>query len=213
MSLTGRTIKGRGEGYRRILSTRNFPQKIEDERKLELLGLIRVGNKKAKDELILSHIRLVVSIVDRYISNFNCRYLADELEDAAIEGLIVAISRVEQGCLKHDNVTGYIVIIVHRYVSDCLRKSSLIPAPRGHIFRQGIPIHEGSVSCNPGEMSEIRDLIDCSIRSKKERRVVDLKIKGFTDKEVGEIMDIPQTAVFRIRQTLKTRFERLNRDD
>lgn len=213
MSLTGRTIHGQGGGYRRMLSTMNYPVGMGEARKLETLELIRKGNTEAKNELIMCHVRLAISIVDRYILKFNCRHLDDELDDAAIEGVIVAIDRVQRGYLKHDNVTAYIVVVVHRYISDCLRKSSLIPTPRGHVYRKSVQIQEDNVCCDPKTSLETRDLINCTIKNEQERRVVDLKIKGFTDKEVGEIMDIPQITVFRIRQTLKTRYERLNRDD
>lgn len=212
MSLAGKTIKGQGGGYRRILSTGKFPSGIEDGRKLELLKSIREGSIEAKNELILGHIRLAISIVDRYIVNFSCRYLDDELDDAAIEGVVVAVNRIEQGHMKHDNATGYIVKFIHNYVSNCLRKSRVVPAPRGHLYKKGVPIREETVTSDSETLSEIRDLINCSIRNKKERRVVDLKIAGHTDKEVAKIMDISQVTVFRIRQTLETRFERLNRD-
>lgn len=213
MSLARRTIKGRGGGYRRILSTGNFPISIEDKRKLELLKLTREGNDEAQDELILGHVRLAVSIVDRYIVHFNCRYLDDELDDAAIEGIVVAVDRIRQGHLKHDNVTAYIVVVVHRFIADCLWKSSLVRVPRGHHYRWGTPIREDSVNCNPSKMIETRDLIDHVIRSKQERRIVDLRIAGYTDREIGKIMDIPKVTVFRTRQILKTRFERSNRND
>lgn len=224
MSLTGKTIKGQGGGYCRILSTRNFPVKIEDERKLELLKLIREGSVEAKNELILGHVRLAVSIVDRYIGNFGCKFLDEELDDAAIVGIVVAVNRIEQGHLKHDNVTGYIVMFIHNHVSSYLRKSFIVPMPRGHPYKRNISIHSSrndrdknydpwARDTNPGALLEVKDLIDCSIRNEQERRVVDLKIAGYTDKEVAKIMDMAQVTVFRIRQTLKTRFERLNRND
>lgn len=216
MSLAGRTIKGQGGGYRRVLSTENFPFKIEDKRKLELLKLVRKGNTEAKNELILGHVRLAVSIVDRYIIIYSCRHSDDMLDSAAIEGLTVAVNRVEQGHLKHDNVTGYIIKFIHNYISECLRKLPPVYTPRGHSYPRYVGAEMLEIMVqedNPHALIVVKDLIDCTIRNERERRIVDLRIIGYTDKEIAKIMDIPQVSVFRIRQTLKQRFERLNHDD
>lgn len=212
MSLTKRSIKGRGGGFRRILATGDFPSCVDEVEKLKLLRQLREGNAEAKDKLILVHIRLAVSIVDRYIAEFNCRHLDDELDDAAIEAVVVAVNRVEQGHMKHDNITGYIVLWVHSLVSKCLRNSSLVPAPRGHRYRKSIPIDDSRTTNGSEDMSLVLDIINRIISTPEEQRIVDLKIASHTDKEVAKIMEIPQVRVQRIRQILRKRFERLNQD-
>lgn len=212
MSLAGKTVRGTNGVYRQVL-TGNVPEAMSEKKKLEILKLTREGDTDAKEILILSHLRLAISIVNRYTRSFDCNYLADELDNAAIVGLVTAVDNVARGRVKHDNVTGYIVTVVHRYISDCLRKSSLIPVPRGHVYRKGTSIREDSANCNPGVLLEIRDLINHTVTNEREQRIVDLKIAGHTDKEVAEIMEIPPSTIFRIRQTLKHRFERLNRNE
>ena len=212
MSLAGRTIRKVTGGQYRLLQG-NYPPGVEESRKLELLKLTKEGNIESRDELIMSHIRLALSIVNRYIGWHQCRYMRGELDDAAIGGVVYALDRVSKGHLAHDNVTGYIVHFIHNFVSACFQKATLIPKPRGHFRPQAHSIKENSVHYDPRAMSELKDLINCTIETADERRIVDLKIAGYTDSQVGAIMAIPQTRVFRIRQTLKQRFERLNNDD
>lgn len=189
------------------LAVGNYPPGLEESRKLELLELTKAGSTEAKDELILSHIRLAFSIVNRLHTSDN------ELKSAAVEGVVHAMSRVSKGHLSHDNVTGYIVHFIHQYIGEYIRKISSIPMPRGHTRLQAYSIRRNEAHYDPRAMTELKDLLAHSIETKQERRIVDLKIAGYTDAQVGEIMDIPQTRVFRIRQTLKQRFERLNNND
>lgn len=72
--------------------------------------------------------------------------------------------------------------------------------------------HKKSIlSVTHGSMYELRDLIKHSIRKEFEQQVVDLRIQGYTDKEIAEILDCNRTTITKARKVIEARFEELNK--
>ncbi len=202
MSLHGRKIDNRKDFNR--LSLKEWPKGIDPDESLTLLGHIRqdICRDIAIKRIIEGHLRLAISIVGRYMLFFDCNHLFDDLSGAAFEGVVVAANRLHT--LKHNNVTGYIVRYIHNFVSVALKKSPVVPTPRGHVpvkIKQ-IDHHD----CGYSDDFVQSDILDNLTRTKEERNIVDLRIKGYTDQEIANTLKIPTTRVFRIRKTLKERY-------
>ena len=80
----------------------------------ELKALVAKGDTET---VIFCHLKLAASLSNRYGYD-------DEYFDAAIFGLVLGVERLKD--LKHDNVTGYLVWWMHRYIKEVKKPSSSI---------------------------------------------------------------------------------------
>ncbi len=87
-----------------------LPKKTNEE----LKELINQGDTET---IILCHLKLAASLAKRYGYD-------DEYFDAAIFGLVLGVNRLKD--LNHDNVTGYLVWWMHRYIKEVKRPSPSI---------------------------------------------------------------------------------------
>jgi len=199
------SLSGKKMGKAHFVEREFIPPDPIDVSKLpELLERIKEdkGKKEAINEIVNGHIRLALSISSRYITYFNCSHLSQDLDSAAMEGLVVAANRLDT--IGHDNVTGFIVVYVHNFVSTYLRKSSIVPVPRGYD-----PVIVKSIGENDASHMDsflLQDLLENLTKNEIECEIVNLKIQRYTDLEVAGILKIPATKVFRIRKKLKERY-------
>ena len=84
-----------------------LPKKTNEELK-------KLIDKGDTETVIFCHLKLAVSLAKRYGSD-------DEYFDAAIFGLVLGVNRLKD--LKHDNITGYLVWWMHRYIKEVKRPS------------------------------------------------------------------------------------------
>lgn len=223
ISLHGRRTKLRNKqqrdkqtGYRPLLAGAELSF-CTDEEKLELLKKVRAGDKVAIERMILSHVRLAISIVNRYVAVGGLYHLANDLDSAAMEGIVLAVNRVaEGGMANHENVTGYIVRYIHNSIIRTAQHDSAIYVPR----RQKDRIVEPLRNSIPGKDSQLNiqqlefwDLIDSLTDDDLEKRILKLRSKGHTDAEIGELIGLNRLQVLRIRTDLFRRFKRKEHDE
>jgi len=190
-----------------------YPEALDDDLKLEIVTELKAGNADRKDQLILAHVRLALSIANRHIKRHNLSNLYDELNSAAVEGVIIAVDRILKGHLTHNDATPYIIKFIHHLINLCVSKQPIVPSPRNrnntksHSFLDVHAHHDNS------GIAGIKETLDCIIRTRRERRIVDLRIKGYTDVQIGAIMGMPHQTIQRLRKILRKRFERLTQHD
>lgn len=208
MTLIKRKIKA--GSFQRTGICDYYPQKIENIQ--EILERVREGNREARDTLILGHLRLATSIVNRYLSYLNSNHsvMADDLDGAAIEGIVDAVDRIEKGKMQHDNVTGYIVYSIHNSINRCLKKSIPIHVPRNHKIPCFLSLDENH-HVKEGwhefhDLVEVKDELDNLIQNEIERKLIDLKIMGHSDTEVAAILGLNRTKLIRMKQSLRERY-------
>ena len=190
-----------------------YPEPLDDDLKLEIVSELKAGNLSRKDQLILSHIRLAFAIAKRYIKKHNLSRLYDELNSAAAEGVIIAVDRISKGYLKHNNATGYIVKFVHNSIIQTWAKQPIVPSPRNRNNTETHSFLDIHANFDDSKVISIHETLDCIIRTQRERRIVDLRIKGYTDVQIGAIMGMPHQTIQRLRKILRKRFERLTQHD
>ncbi len=218
ISLHSRRIKHRSRqqrdkrtSYRSVLFDADLSI-CTDEEKLELLKKVREGNKVAIERMILSHVALSISIVNRYIGVGTLKYLANDLDSAAMIGIVFAVNRVAEGKMaNHDNITGYIVKNVHSSIIKAIQHSDTIYVPRRQqnkiveCLYASIPRKDSQLSI---QQLEIWDLIDSLTDDDLEMGILKLKSEGRTDTEVGELVGLNRLQVLRIRSDLFRRYKR-----
>jgi len=198
----------------RTLSLKNYPQKIEPDKLEGLLEEVRKGNKTAIKQVILGHVRLTISIVNRYIEACDCFFLGDELDSAAMEGLVVAVNNVANGRMtNHNNISGYITSFVHSYLFNCLRDSKIIHFPRGHKSKTILPLAEDLMKGEENDLRELREELQFITQTANELAIVKLRSAGYVDSEIGQKLGLSKLNVQRIRAKLRTRFQERERKD
>ncbi len=183
-----------------------------DSEKLELLKKVREGDKVAIDKMIFSHILLALSITNRYKGTRGLNSYGHDLSSAAIVGVVTAVNQIAKGkMINHDNVTGYIVIYVRQFIADAINHYPTIYTPRRKNNEIVKPLSD-SLSRRDSQSSiqelETWDLIDSLTDNETEKKILKLREEGYTDDEVGNLVGLSRSQVFRIRHDLFQRYQR-----
>jgi DNA-directed RNA polymerase specialized sigma subunit len=91
---------------------------ITPARALEILPLVRQGNRDAMDEMIIGHMNLAWTIAQGYPDK-------DESVSLAYCGLVDGVRLISTGHLKHDNVSAYLSTRIRGEILDSLREKTM----------------------------------------------------------------------------------------
>jgi DNA-directed RNA polymerase specialized sigma subunit len=164
-------------------------------------------------EITPEHMDVARRIAGRYVAKYNAYHYKKDLEGAAMLGLVEAVSRINDGRIKHDNYIGYICLYIHHHVRNEIRKNqTLVPPERNP---RPIPCsHLGiDVTCHDFSI-DIHDLMEeleiAMAGDELMRRIVDLRIENRTDQEVADALGIGRLVVQRARQRLLSQWREIN---
>lgn len=185
---------------------------------------LRFGERKAEaaEKLILGHIRLGLSKVAEFAvqSPNKIEEMASEVFDALIDGVwLIASGSIDH----HGNVTGYLMRTVRgrllRFVTrgdGILRVSLETYRKLKDLNKQIIIVGSGIENCiaqrNETEWKEVTEVVDKSIdqvqrqirtRPGVVRRVVELRVEGLDDQEIGDCLELTRARIQQIRQKIK----------
>jgi RNA polymerase sigma factor (sigma-70 family) len=149
----------------------------------------------------------------RYARSFNAVHLFDDLMGAAFCGVADARDRIAKGKVKHDNHTGYIFCYVHRYVREEIRRSSAIHVPQKSKASLTItPLKYDAPTDDPNfDLCDLNDELDAAINGDKMlRMIVDFRIEGRTDAEIGDLLGMSRLSVQRARKRLLKDWRKIN---
>ena len=192
---------------RRLIPESDIPiARLTEDELLVLLNNIR-GGKNAEEstqKIILYHMRWALSISGRYISRYDCRSLADDLDSEALLGLSLGASRL--GRIKHDNVTGYLATYVKLQLNECIHKSPTVRVPRNRkpvftvpILLTPIPIAKGGIN--------IQEFVSELISGEKERQFAMWRIEGYSCQEIADFLDVSLSQVYLIQKRIRKRYD------
>ena len=184
---------------------------LDDVEKLKLLKRVREGDSEAVEKMILGHVRLAFSIVNRYVNSFP--YFVDDLKSAAMMGIVIAVNKIaENSMAAHDNVTGYIVINVNYAIRREIQNSFVIRTPRG----KKVVSMTDLTQCNlvkrhsqpSSQLYEIWDAVDSLTEDQLEKQILELRSEGHTDNKVADFLGLSRSSVTRIRKNLFEKYRR-----
>jgi DNA-directed RNA polymerase specialized sigma subunit len=183
---------------------------------------LMAGDKSARDEMIEGNVALVVYRVDAYLRMApQMSYYRDDMIASGLLGLCDAVDGMsKKGVIRKP--TGYISIAIDRYVSHAADEANAIVVP---FQAQAAARQEGTPMCLPRTVSDsaltnYNDLstIECEevlalteevlacCQDDVERRIVSMRVDGYTDEEIGQALAIQRRHVSRMREGIFKRF-------
>lgn len=161
-----------------------------------LLEGVRNGKQLSMERMVLGHTRLAARIVNSLAYQWRMLYYRDELDLVAYTAIVIAVNRVQEGRMRHDDFTSYIACYIHGYVKKAIKKA-----------RKLFPLEYDKSQCD-ANLFDTLDTIHSVCKNETERKIVDLRRKGYTDKEVSEVVGLTKGRITQIRHELRTRFNR-----
>ena len=129
------------------------------------------------ETIILCHIRLAYILSRKFDKD-------DEYFDSAIFGLVQGVSRLKD--LKHDNITGYLVHWINRYIREVRP-----------LILTGVP----DIPVGGDNDFDIVDLLDAL--PKLDNNIITLMMQEYTNKEICEKLGTTQWFISKAKSRLK----------
>lgn len=182
-----------------------------DEDNTRLYPLVAAGDADARREMIEGNMSLVVAKVDKFLAELpHLVHLRDDLTSAGFIGLVEAISNMQRRKVR--NPTSYVSIAINRSFRQLLKSESPIHVPpesRRLAKAEGKEIEVPTVSNKAHDPCrlplapqvqevEARNLLDSCCKDRMERRILRLRERGGTCKQIGERVGRHYVAVNRI---------------
>lgn len=190
-------------------STVKLPPPLLPSEVLILKSKVIAGDTAAREELIMTHMRVAFSIAGKYAKHGAS---SDDMTSAALEGVVSAVDKIAEGVLEHDNVTGYICSYVHRYCTNFIDHNSVVYVPRS---QKNKPIVQSLPDVPDSEcfdMVVFDDLIEKITKSELDAKVIEFRRQGYTNQETADKIGVSCATVIRTRQSLLKRYRSLTRE-
>jgi RNA polymerase sigma factor (sigma-70 family) len=166
----------------------------------ELYKLITAGDQVAKDAMIINNYRLVLSIVEKYITGLpQFEHLRDDLVGEGLLGLTVAANAMAENKTIPDSIdpTSFMSRSIRNHLIDYIRKDKSDDIP----FEEPSESNESDDDNSNDELEE--DILACC--SEDEKPVIELWIAGNSERNIANTLGINDTYVHRIIGAVKIR--------
>lgn len=193
---------------------------------------VKAGDADECEKAIKAHVGLALSIVGRYAPQ--APHKVDDLVGASLLGVVKAVNWFSKPEKKeHDNLTGYIVVTVHRHIQDFLETDHIVRIPRSTLRKElkDIPEEERDayyetlrpevIYAHAEWMFPARrnnklliiynEIIREIIESETERYIIEKRGEGLRDWEIAKKLGLTKMRVGQIRHDLYERFRRILR--
>lgn len=210
MFLKGQKVRGIG------LKTNftNLPELLTEEQTKELVIANQNGDLKARDTLIVAHMRLAISISTKYaVGRVN---KAEDIISVAMEALVDAVSNfATRG--RDSKIGAYISSTIQGRIADFIKHDRLIHIPKSLDEKEIPPVTESLefVEQEPTYLDdetklEITEMIESLTLSAIEYKVLKLKLANWknTDiaKNVGRSREFVGFTLAKVQDKIRTKF-------
>ena len=205
-----------------------------------LLTNVRQGDESSIVRMIEIHKDYARRIAYKF--SYKLPNLKDDITSAAILGLVQAVRWLADGRGYDKNISGYIIKTVKRFIFECADDSYTIMVPGTSVRKLGKTRVMTVSYNNPSSLKSKIELLDSKdyrrwaepylVQKKvqenfdkeiaehlegihltlREKMVIDFRLQGFTDKEIGAKLYVSDVMIFKIRQELQNRFNFLLED-
>lgn len=200
-------------------------KELTDEELLKQTNDLKSGQLSVVEPMVRHFIRLAVSVASRYAKrNKNTHDLVSE----AITGLMQAMQEITQGKLLDDNVAAFVTARMHANISRYIKHDALVRVPYSTILqarkseKERLGLRQQPLIFDnlyrPGRIKKteaaqsVRESIEAAVKSDLERKVVQLRVQSYVDKEIAEMLELSTTKVHAIRERIRKRFEQLEKE-
>lgn len=178
-----------------VLSPRGFdqlPPQLECKDLESLLAGHRAGDPDAREALILGHMRLAVSIAQRFKSP---RHTSLELQTEAVSTLVRLVDQAPEG-----NFGAYIAVSIRRSLQQYIVNDTSVRIPPSTVRRNGMVQYcQVSLPKTKARESriqlEVRELVEMAITTPVQREVIDLRLQNMTYKEIADETGLGQSTI------------------
>lgn len=186
----------------------------------ELAKRIARGDKAAREEMIKRNVALVVFKVDRYLDEFpSFEFLRDEMISEGIVGLCTAVKKLADPMDVGANPTGLLnTWILHSIgeVVDGESANGLVPRSVRRLRKKGVHVAEAVEDekalieepnrDDPCSLVDLRDTLRACCETDYDVGIIDLREKGYSDREIGVALNLPTTTAYMMRREIYERF-------
>lgn len=166
-------------------------KKLTDKEIDDLIKIIHL--KESRDKIVMAFIGIASSIAMKYHRSSNMD--KEDLQGEALLGLVDAVNRFQ--AVKHNNIGGYINRYIHQY---CLRYIN-------RFYKKGNNAGELLIS-NDDDVVTAYDLANNVINSGLERKIIELRLKDYSDSEIAEQFGVSRQYIWSIRKTIAKRLKK-----
>lgn len=197
-----------------------------------LLTHVRRGDESSIEEMIEIH----KDYIRRIAYNFSKKMpnLRDDMLASADLGLVQAVRWLAEGRGYDENISGFIIKTTKRFIHEFLDKAYTVIVPGPSVRRLGksrvmtisynCPINpQGSIDFREYNrwfepyliQKKVQENFDAEILehleginlTPRQRMVIDLRLQGFTDKEIGVKLYVSDVMIFKMRRELEHKFD------
>lgn len=179
-----------------------------------LVQRLRQGDNTVKSSIIEGHLGLAAQIVGRNVTVAENRRDTDDWVSEAFLAVCAAVDRAAEN-LVDDNITPYIIASIHSMLARFIAENRLIYVPYS-TFRlyQGTlqPVMTESFvdyEIKTKNILEIQEIFDLACHTSTERKILDMRKRGYTDQEIGQAIGVHRMLIMRMRQTIEQRVRTL----
>lgn len=184
------------------LSNYGFPKRVGTDSMLEKA---RTGDVDARNDFVMHHVRLGLHRVMKYSIEH-----VDDLVSVMFCSILKATDKLI--VMNHPNPTGYVMKYVKNDILKFLTRQRIFGPSPETVQRRNI--HVKRLNRNPNLILqqsqnvsfEFFECLNLSMQTDLEREVISLRIKGYSDIEISDKLDISRQNVYRIRSTVENRF-------
>lgn len=186
-----------------------------DENVFRLIEQARLGDDGARELLILGYARLVLKKVSTWCKLFpQVLYLSDDMVSEGLLAVTKAVDAlIKDGDPEEGSCTSYIHTAIINNIGHMLEDEVTIRIPRtadeGPVvvptddYDMAAPLTDGSFG-----VIDLMDSLEAACATPLEKQILGLRIKGYTDQEIAEQLDISRASVQFYRAELIQKFER-----
>lgn len=170
------------------LEIKNVPSQMDATDLEKLVIRLREGDDSVKHTIILAHLRLAISSACKFGKQ-------KDFASAAMLGVVVAVEKAREK-LTDNNITYFISSHIKQMLHLEVRKLKM-KQPKTAKDSGGLP----PLGILPIELKEFK-----SLQLPEIRRVFELRLEGFNNKEIAEKLNISPFKVCQYRSLLKENF-------
>ncbi len=180
------------------MNYRKLPGIYDIENGASLLEGVKNGDTLSFERMVLGHTRIAARIVNSLTHKWRVWHLRNDLDSVAYLAIVTAVSNIRERRVKRDNFTSYIACFIRGHVRHAIKKA-----------KKWGPLEYEPSFCDRGiDTLDTLDEIYSVCENDTERRIVNLRIKGFTDEEISLALMCHRSRITQIRKKLKVRFNR-----
>ena len=199
-------------------------ESLSREKNNELYSQVMVGDEQARQQMIEGNMALVGSKVNAFIREHpQVAQLRDDLCSAGYVGLVQAVNAMDKHKTpKNPNPTGYLSVAIYREIKRFVDSEAVISVPdrtqrdarkdNRHIktpavhqdISESYAVQKKDTSL---EMVELRDLLYSCCNSDDERRILQMREEGYSDRKIADAIGLSHTTTYMMRRELGKRFQ------